>query len=259
MEKTMILGNTLMALLLIAPLSMAQDELGNETEDNGAHAKPNGKDKASESSKSASADMDTTPAEDDDSVSNDAGGEVSRVGIDAAIKAGATFHTIFNELSPMLLLELEAGVFLLERHLEIDVALAWAQPKATLSEDDPRLVDGGYEWEIKQDFLSLGLMVRYRIFDASSLFNLYGAAGPRMLMLRTIATGKSGGEQFGENKQFETRFGGYGAIGGEFNLGPGAILLEVGMTFGDLDGYITGDTSSAALDTYLGYRFMFDL
>ncbi len=184
----------------------------------------------------------------------------SKLGIAAAVKAGATFHTLFNELSPMLLLEVEAGVLLMERHLELDVALAWARPKSTASENDPRLVDGSYDWEIKQDFLSLGLMIRYRIFDGASRFNGYGELGPRLLMLHTRADGESsGGADFGTNEQFETRFGGYGALGGEFNIGPGAILLEVGMTFGDLNGYITGDTSSAALDTYLGYRFMFDL
>lgn len=184
----------------------------------------------------------------------------SKLGIAAAVKAGATFHTLFNELSPMLLLEVEAGVLLMERHLELDVALAWARPRSTVSENDPRLVDGSYDWEIKQDFLSLGLMIRYRIFDGASRFNGYGALGPRLLMLHTRAEGESsGGADFGTNEQFETRFGGYGALGGEFNIGPGAILLEVGMTFGDLNGYITGDTSSAALDTCLGYRFMFDL
>jgi len=184
----------------------------------------------------------------------------AKLGIAAAAKAGATFHTLFNELSPMFLVEVEAGVLLMERHLELDVALAWARPKSTVSKNDPRLVDGSYDWEIKQDFLSLGLMIRYRIMDRSSRFNGYGALGPRLLMLHTNASGESsGGAAFGTNEQFETRFGGYGALGGEFNIGPGAILLEVGMTFGDLNGYITGDTSSAALDTYLGYRFMFDL
>ncbi|MBN2529589.1 MAG: outer membrane beta-barrel protein [Deltaproteobacteria bacterium] len=183
----------------------------------------------------------------------------SKIGIAAAAKVGVTFHTIFNALSPMLLLEVEGGVLLLDRHLEIDMALAWARPKATTSKDDARLPNDSYDWEIKQDFLSLGIVGRYRFLDRSSRFNVYGALGPGLLMLRTKATGDSGSTAIGTNKQYETRFGGCGALGGEFNIGQGAIVLEAGMTFGVFNGYITGDTSAASLDIYLGYRFMFDL
>lgn len=191
---------------------------------------------------------------------DDADEPVSKIGIAVAPKLGLTVHTIFNELKPMILMEIEAGVLLLDRHLEIDLALAWARPKSTLTEDDPRLADGSYDWEIKQDFLSLGIVGRYRLLDKSYWFGPYAALGPRILMLHTKAEGESdSGNKLGTNEQFETRFGGCVAIGGELYVGPGAALVEVGLTFGDLDGHITGDTSSAALDVYLGYRFMFDL
>ena len=203
-------------------------------------------------------------ADDDDDADTDADendeSEASILGIAAAPKIGATFHTIFNELKPMILMELEGGVLLLDRHLEIDLALSWARPKSTLSKDDPRLADGSYEWEIKQDFLSLGLIGRYRFLDSSYWFGPYAALGPRILMLRTKARGESdSGNSLGTNEQSETRFGFSVAVGGELYIGPGAALIEAGFTFGNLDGYITGDTSSAALEVLMGYRFMFDL
>ena len=196
----------------------------------------------------------------DTNTDDDAEAEESVLGIAAAPKIGMTFHTIFNELKPMLLLELEAGVLLLDRHLEIDLALSWARPKSTLSKDDPRLADGSYDWEIKQDFLSLGIVGRYRLLDKSYWFGPYAALGPRILMLHTKAEGESdSGNSFGTNEQFETRFGVSVAIGGELYIGPGAVLIEAGFTFGNLDGYITGNTSSAALEILTGYRFMFDI
>lgn len=180
-----------------------------------------------------------------------------KVEVAIAAKVGMTFHTIFNELSPFVILELEGGVLLLKRRLEIDLTLGWARPPVTYSGDDPRLTGQDFDWEIKQDFFTTGLMLRGRFLPTEKRFNIYAAAGPRLFFMRSVTNGSMDGNDFGENRQYETRFGGAAAIGAEFNIGPGAILFEPLMTFGNLEGFITGDQNSAALDLYLGYRFMF--
>ena len=184
-------------------------------------------------------------------------GEEKKIGIAAALKVGGTFHTIFNELKPFVVLEIEGGILLLDRHLEVDLTVGWARPPVTYAGDDPRLTGTDFDWEIKQDFLSFGIMGRYRFLPKEKRLNVYVALGPRLFLMRSVTTGLSDGNDFGENRQYETRFGGAGALGMEINLGPGAILVEALMPFGNLDGFITGDQNSAALDLYAGYRFMF--
>lgn len=145
----------------------------------------------------------------------------------------------------------------MNRRLEVDLVFGWAQPPASSAAGDSRLTGGDYTWKVYQDFFTLGLMARYRFFNPAGLFNFYVALGPRLYFLRTLANGASGGNAFGENRQYETRFGMVLAMGGEVRLGPGAILLEYGISFGDLDGLITGNTSSSTMDLLLGYRLLF--
>jgi len=45
--------------------------------------------------------------------------------------------------------------------------------------------------------------------------------------------------------------------GGEYLLGPGALLLEVAMGVGSLSGLITGESSASALSVLVGYRLRF--
>ncbi len=179
------------------------------------------------------------------------------VGFDAALKVGGTFHTLFKELSPFVSLELEAGITFLNERLEVDLNVGWARPPGSSAGDDPRFADEVYDWELTQDFLSIAVLARYRFFDTRGLFNLYGGLGPKLYMLRTVAKGSASGENFGENRQYETRFGGVIVVGPELHVGPGAVGLEVAFGFGNLDGLITGDSSTTALDLLLGYRFLF--
>jgi hypothetical protein len=72
-----------------------------------------------------------------------------------------------------------------------------------------------------------------------------------------VTSGGSEGEGFGENRQYEARFGGNLGVGGELSLGPGALLVELGTGLSDLDGLITGDASASSLELFLGYRLLF--
>jgi hypothetical protein len=179
------------------------------------------------------------------------------VGVDLALKVGGTFHTLFNSLSPFVLLELEGGVLLLDNHLQVDFSVGWAQPPASSASNDPRFEAGDYDWKLRQDFLTFAILARYRFLDRGKLFNFYAGLGPKLFLLRSVATGSAGGEDFGETRQYETRFGGVVVLGPELHLGPGALGLEVAFGFGNLDGMLTGDTSTTALDLLLGYRLMF--
>lgn len=179
------------------------------------------------------------------------------VGFDAAVKVGGTFHTLFKELSPFVSLELEAGVTLLDERLEVDLNAGWARPPSSSAGDDARFAEEVYDWELKQDLLWFALLARYRFFDTDGLFNLYAGGGPKLYLLRTVAGGSASGEEFGENRQYETRFGGVVVAGPELHVGPGAVGLEIAFGFGNLDGLITGDSSTTALDLLLGYRFLF--
>jgi hypothetical protein len=179
------------------------------------------------------------------------------VGVDVALKVGGTFHTLFNGLSPFVILELEGGILLLDEHLQLDLAVGWAQPPASSAADDPRFEAGDYDWKLRQDFFTFAILARYRFLDRGKLFNFYAGLGPKLFLLRSVATGSAGGEDFGETRQYETRFGGVVVLGPELHLGPGALGLELAFGFGNLDGLLTGDASTTALDVLLGYRLMF--
>jgi hypothetical protein len=181
----------------------------------------------------------------------------SSLGGALALKVGGTFHTVFTGIDPAAAVELEGGLTLLGRRLELDLAVGWAQAPASSGGSDARLGGEDFHWKLYQDFLYVGLVVRYRFLDADSLLNVYAAGSPRVYLLRTMINGASGEQTFGENRQYETRFGGALSVGGELNLGPGAIMLEFGVVLGDLDGLITGNTSSSSLDLFAGYRFLF--
>ena len=59
---------------------------------------------------------------------------------------------------------------------------------------------------------------------------------------------------FGTYEETAMKFGPYGALGGEYYLGPGALLLEVQYATANLDGEIFDGASAGALDVLAGYR-----
>ncbi len=181
----------------------------------------------------------------------------SDIGFDAAVKVGGTFHTMFNELSPFVTVEIEGGITFLSGRVELDLGIAWAQPPAEGSGSDPRFDDEYFEWELSQDFFAFSILARYRFLEMGKLLNVYAGGGPRLFLLRTVTNGKANGEDLGETRQYETRFGGAIVAGPELHVGPGALSVEFALALGDLNGLVTGDTSSSALDVLLGYRFLF--
>ena len=179
------------------------------------------------------------------------------VGGVAALKVGGSLHGLFSELGPAVSTELEGGVHLLGGRLEVVLGAGWDRPSSSGSGDDSRFDAGSFSWNLDQDFLMFHLCARYRFLDGGSGYNVYAGAGPRLLLMRTVVQGTSGDEALGENRQTETRLGVVLQAGGEYKLGPGAVLLEMALGVGSLEGLITGESSSSALTLLVGYRYRF--
>lgn len=175
----------------------------------------------------------------------------------AGLKLGGALHSVFSELGPAAQVELEGGATLLGGRLDVALSVSWDRSAASGSATDDRFDEGAVKWELDQDFLMIGLVARYRFLPPRGAYNAYAGAGPRLLLLRTTVNGDSGGAALGENQQTETRFGAVLVGGGEYVLGPGAVLLEVAMGVGSLSGLITGESSASALSVLLGYRLRF--
>ena len=175
----------------------------------------------------------------------------------AGLKLGGALHSVFSELGPAAQVELEGGVTLLGGRLDVALTGAWDRAAASGDQDDGRFDAGSVSWELDQDFLMIGLVARYRFLPPAKPFNAYAGAGPRLLLLQTVVNGTAGGEDLGENRQTETRFGAVLVGGGEYVLGPGAVLLEVSLGLGCLSGLITGESSASALSVLVGYRLRF--
>ena len=175
----------------------------------------------------------------------------------AGIKLGGALHSVFSELGPAAQVELEGGVTLLGGRLDVALTGAWDRATASGGGDDARFDAGSVSWELDQDFLMIGLIARYRFLPPTQAYNAYAGAGPRLLLMQTTVNGDAGGADLGENRQTETRFGAVLVGGGEYVLGPGAVLLEVAMGVGSLSGLITGESSASALSLLLGYRLRF--
>lgn len=179
-------------------------------------------------------------------------------GITVAAKLGGSFSQVFNALGAAFTPELEVGVTLpfADRMLEVFCAGQWAAPQLDgTTEPDPRLPgDGTMSYHVTQQELALTLGLRLRIPIDSELFRPHVALGGRAYFLKTEVSGDGGGEPFGANAETTTRFGFFGALGGELFVGPGAILLEVQVGYATLDRFVMRNTNVGALNVLVGYR-----
>jgi hypothetical protein len=183
-------------------------------------------------------------------------GGLFSAGIVLGIKAGAGLSQPFGDLGSSFITELELGYNLpvLDRSFELFVAGAYTQPSAEGTLTDERL-PGPIKYSIKQQQAMVTLGLLYRVPLATDRFRPYLSAGPRLFAMRSEAKGSGGDEAFGQNEETATKLGVFAAVGGELQLGPGALLLEVSMSWAKLDAYVLRDTSTGALGLSLGYRF----
>jgi hypothetical protein len=156
----------------------------------------------------------------------------------------------FSALGPHMALGLELGWVLpfAERRMDVFAAAGYSPPSRSFVTGDE------YEGELTQQELFLSLGPRLRLFELGRTLNASLALGPRMYLLRSTSTGGRRGNAFAEFEEESTRFGFFVAAGGEWVLGPGAVLLDVDFGWSKLPHRITGDVSTAGLALTLGYR-----
>lgn len=180
-------------------------------------------------------------------------------GLVVGAKVGGAFGAPFNEFSTALVAELELGwVVLPFPDLQIFVATQYTNPSTKGEGLDERLPDFGlYSYEVKTEQLVLTPGLLYRIPAGPDWFRGYVAAGMRVHLTKVTETGEASGEPFGTHEETSTDLGGYGALGGDFFVGPGSIVAEVQFGYGSVDHYILRDTNNGTLNLALGYRFFF--
>jgi hypothetical protein len=191
-------------------------------------------------------------------------GGVFGLGLVLAPKLSAGINQVSgNGLGSGVVLELEVGYMPplfdpIGRDIEIFLVGQYTAPSASQElSGDGRLPGNGdwqYELTLHQWIATFGLL--YRIPVPPAWMRPYVAAGLRGYWTTTVADGSAGDNDFGTYEESAFDLGGYGAAGVDFFLGPGAILLELQFGMSALDSYILRETSSAALNIGLGYRFM---
>lgn len=173
-----------------------------------------------------------------------------------AVEIGGFFP--FDNLGIHVRYGVEVGYLLpfLDRRLEVMVSAGYAEPRRDFD-------DGDYHGEVHTQELTASLGPRFRFLPLTSSFNLSLAAGPRLFFLRSKSTGKSmpsdGTTQsadFAEFKEQSMEVGVFAALGAEYFIGPGAILLDVDLGWSKLPHTITGaDEATTNVSLTLGYRF----
>lgn len=202
----------------------------------------------------------SSPSEDADPLK-----ERADIGLVFGLKIGSGFSQPFNALGTSIVGEIEIGYLLplpdpVGQSIELFVSGQYTQPSLsdTTTEADPRLPgDGLMHYEVTQQQIGLTLGALYRVPIGGSVgqwFRPYGALGARLYLMRTQVNAGVSGEAFGESRETATEVGFYGAIGGDFFLGPGSAFLETQFSYAGLDGYIMRDTNVGALNLALGYR-----
>jgi hypothetical protein len=179
-------------------------------------------------------------------------------GLAVGLKLGGGFGQPFGDLGTSFVGELEVGYVLppLNRAIEIFLAGQYTAPSTEGTvESDARLPGTGvmsYELTQRQAILTLGVLGRIPI--PVRLLRPYVAAGGRLYLMRTEVTGTGGGEPFGDNEETASQLGFFAALGGELFVGPGALLLEIGLGYAPVDGFVLRNTNVGSLSTSLGYR-----
>jgi len=170
------------------------------------------------------------------------------------LEVGALFPQPFTELGTHIAFGLEVGFRLpfAGRRLEVMLDAGYSPPTNSVSMTRP---DGTYEGELDQLELHFSLGPRFRFMDARSPWNVSLAAGGRLFLLRTYSNGSRGGQPFAQYTEESTQVGFFVALGGEYRLGPGAILLDIDLGWSSLPHRITGDASTGNIATTVGYRF----
>lgn len=193
----------------------------------------------------------------DSSTSADAGPDKGVPGaLVAGAEVGGIFPQPFSELGTHVVVGVELGYRLpmWKQRLEISFGAGFSPPAHSFTQSR---AEGEYEGELVQQELHFSLGPRLRLNPPRDSWNLTGALGPRLFLLRSHSNGSRAGKPFLEFTEDSTQIGLFVALGGEYNLGPGALCLDVDFGWSGLPHQITGDVSTGNIAATLGYRFFF--
>jgi len=144
------------------------------------------------------------------------------------------------------------------RDLSFTLSGRYTAPElAARGQPDPRLPGGeAASFGIVQRQAAIGIGLLYRVPLGPTWIRPTVAAGVRTYLQRTELAVRAAGEAMGQWEETSTSVGGYGALGAEARVGPGAFLIEAVAGSAALDGAIFRDAQAGSVDVVAGYRWM---
>ncbi len=188
---------------------------------------------------------------------NSAADNVLTVGL----KGGLGFPQVSSEFGTAPLVQLEASYLLpfLQGRLGALTAVGYSAPSLSGSGTDARLPGGAYTYEATQRQLNWDVGLLGKLRPWRSPWNVTGLAGLRMTFQSTLSDGEAGTESFGEHDERATLSGLFLAAQGDYRLGPGAVVGEIGYWASFQDLRTTGELVISEISLLVGYRFSFAL
>lgn len=208
----------------------------------------------------------TQPATDEEQAPEDSYEEFIAEQQPAAVVAPPTTHLTLgaslgaswplgNPFTPGPAAQLEAGLALpmWGGRLRPLVALDWAAGTLNGQSTDPRLAEP-YSYAVRQDRVQLGLGLAVSVLPQPARINPEFTLLPRAVLARTTTSASSGGTELGSSADQDLSWGWAAAAGARAAVGPGHVVLRVGVEGGAVDSVLTGPVSTLGLLGSLGYR-----
>ncbi len=178
--------------------------------------------------------------------------------LEIALKVGGHFPQVLSKLDTTFDGSLTVGFAPFQGHqLQFNVAVGYSAPAHRVSSTDPRLgtAGGDYSSRLVEQDLATTIGVKYFILPPTRFLVPYAGAGFRVHFLRADVTG-SGGADFGNHNETDTRFGGVLLGGVGLHLGPGLLLAELSFDYSPIGQRVTGDANVGSLAVVLGYGLL---
>ena len=184
-------------------------------------------------------------------------GNVLTVGV----KAGLGFPQINSEFGTTPSVHVEGSYVLpfLAGRLGLVTALGYGAPSLSGTGQDDRLPGGSYSYDATQRQLNWDLGVLGKLKPWASPWNLTALAGLRLTFQSTLSDGEAGDESFGEHDERATMAGLFISGQGDYRLGPGALVGELGYWASFQDLRTTGELVVSEITLLVGYRLAFAL